>query len=154
MKNIFYLLAIITIFLSCKKEDSNEEIIPEITSATVSEIINPPEAPLVYGNSSVEPEIKIKNNGTIEITSIAINYSIDINNSGGGYSIGPTTTWFGSIKAQEDAIIVLNKWESYAGRPPLSDGTHMLFLNIIQINTDPYYEDNNILVKRLFILEE
>jgi hypothetical protein len=154
MKKILLLICIVTLVNSCDKKDKEDIIIQDITSAVVNEIINPPEAPEIYSNSSVEPEIRIKNNGTIDITSIAIGYNIDVNNTGGGYSIGPTTTWFGSIKPQNDTVIVLDKWESYAGRPPLIDGTHMLYINIKQINSEPYYEDNNDLVKSLFILEE
>ena len=152
MKKIFLILSIVIIAISCNKEE--KIITNDITSAIVSEIINPPEAPETYSNNSVEPKRKIKNNGTIEITSLAIRYNIDVNNIGGGYSIGPTTTWFGNIKPQEDVVIILDKWESYAGRPPLINGTHLLYININQINTDPYHDDNFNLVKRLFILEE
>ncbi len=153
MKKTFLVFYILIIAVSCNKEN-DEEIPNDITSAIVNEIINPPEAPEIYSNSSVEPKIKIKNNGATEITSLAIRYNINVNNSGGGYSIGPTTTWFGNIKPQEDVEIILDKWESYAGRPPLTNGTHMLYININQINTNSYHDDNHDLVKRLFILEE
>jgi hypothetical protein len=148
MKNILMLLIIVIITSSCYKG--------ELVTLPVKivEVINPPGAPEIYLNSSVEPEIKIKNTGSLDITSIAIAYYIDMDNCGCGYSIGPTTTWFGTIKPNEEAVIILDKWESYAGRQPLKNGTHMLFLNVTQINTDPYYDDNYELIKRLFILEK
>ncbi len=59
-----------------------------------------------------------------------------------------------AIGSKRCVEIILDKWESYAGRPPLTNGTHMLYININQINTNSYHDDNHDLVKRLFILEE
>jgi len=148
MQKLILMSIVVLSFSSCNKE---EEL--DITSLKLVEIINPPEAPEIYSNSSVEPELRIRNTGTIDITSVAIAYYIDHYNNGGGYSIGPTTTWFGTIKPNEEAIIILDKWESYIG-PPLPNGTHMLFVDIRQINIESYRDDDNKLEKRLFILEE
>jgi len=144
MKNILISLIIALIAVSCNKD---------IVSLELAEIIKPPEAPAIYDNSSVEPELRIKNTGTIDITSIAITYHIDVNNSGTGYSGGPTTTWFGLIKPDHDAVIILNKWESFADRVPLHNGTHMLFIDIFQVNTEQYNGFDLYENKRLFTLQ-
>lgn len=92
----------VMIAVSCNKDKN-------IVSLELAEIIKPPETPAIYENSSIEPELRIKNTGTIDITSVAITYHIDVNNSGTGYSGGPTTTWFGTFKPDHDTVIILNK---------------------------------------------
>lgn len=145
----YFLLSLFMIFIaiSCQHQPL------VITAAIVKEIINPPEAPETFYNGSVEPEVKIINTGTTVITSIAIRYNIDLFNTGDGYSVGPTTTWIGNIKPTDSTIVILDRWDDNFARPPLNKGTHMLFVNINQINYNTYRDENYNAVKRIFTYE-
>jgi len=152
VKNLLSLVLILLIVSSCKKEAQETNIQSITTSIKIDDVINPPAAPEIYTNNSVEPKIKIRNTGATTISSFAIIYYIDINNTGGGYCVRPTTTFFCNLKPSSDTTVVLDKWESYT-QFKLANGTHMLFLNITQINTEPFHQDDNNNVKRLFKLE-
>jgi hypothetical protein len=147
MKAILFLLFVVLIFTSCEKE--------EIESIKLEEIIYPLEAPSTNTNSSVEPRIRVRNNGDITISSFAINYNVDINNTNGGYIAGPIKTYFANLKPNKDTVLILDKWETYpTNHFPLQNGTHMLLIKVYQINGKPFQNEDKYFVKRLFVLQE
>lgn len=148
MKNLIILTFLILLIFSCEKET-------EIPSLEIVEIINPPEAPEIYTNNSIEPKIKIRNTGKIDISSFSIGYFIDINNTSGGYMVGPRTTYFEDIKPNEEITLTLDKWGSYpTNDSSVQDGTHMLFIDIYQINSETLYNNDDNYIHRLFVLKE
>lgn len=146
MKTVFLLLVVL-IFTACKKE--------KIESVKIEQILYPTEAPAVNTNSSVEPKIRVRNDGDIIITSFAIAYQVDINNTNGGYIEGPMKTYFAHLRPNRDTVLTLDRWETYpTNHDPLQDGTHMLFINLYQLNGKSFSMGNKTLVKRLFILQK
>ena len=147
MKIILIVLFVALICTSCKKED--------IESMKIEEIIYPLETPSININNSVEPKIRVRNNGDITISSFAINYNVDINNTNGGYIAGPIKTYFANLKPNKDTVLVLDKWETYpTNHFPLQNGTHMLLVKVYQINGKPFQNEDKYFVKRLFILQK
>ena len=149
MKTILFLLILALIGTSCKKEK-------DIASMKIEEIIYPLVAPAITTNGSVEPKIRVRNNGTVNISSFAIAYNVDINNTDGGYIAGPIHTYFAKLQPNKDTVLILDKWETYPTNThfPLQNGTHMLLLNVFQINALPYRNDVSYFEKRLFILQK
>ena len=147
MKIILIVLFVALISTSCKKED--------IESMKIEEIIYPLETPSININSSVEPKIRVRNNGDITISSFAINYNVDINNTNGGYIAGPIKTYFANLKPNKDTVLILDKWENYpTNHLPLQNGTHMLLVKVYQINGKPFQNEDKYFVKQLFILQK
>ena len=148
MKNILRLMLLTLIIISCEKDSDSP-------SLAIIEIINPPEAPEIYTNNNIEPKIRIRNTGEVDISSFSIGYYIDINNTAHGYAVGPRTTYFEQLKPNDEIIVTLDKWTDYPTVDfPVEDGTHMLFLDIYQINSDLLNKGDNGFIKRLFILKE
>lgn len=147
MKTVIFLLFVALIFTTCKKED--------IESMKIEEIIYPLEAPSINTNSSVEPKIRVRNNGDITISSFAISYNIDIYNTNGGYIAGPIKTYFVNLKPNMESVLILDRWETYpTNYLPLQNGTHMLLIKVYQINGKPFQNEDKYFVKRLFILQK
>jgi hypothetical protein len=147
MKAILFLLFAALICTSCKKEKTE--------SMKIEEIIYPLETPSVNTNSSIEPKIKIRNNGDISISSFAVKYNVDISNTNGGYVAGPIKTYFANLKPNKDTVLILDKWQTYpTNHFPLQNGTHMLLIKVFQINGNPFQNVDKYFVKRLFILKE
>lgn len=145
MKTILLVLFAALICTSCKKE--------EIESMKIEEIIYPLETPSIITNSNVEPKIRVRNDGDITISSFAIMYNVDINNTNGGYVAGPIKTYFANLKPNQDTVLILDKWVTYpTNHFPLQNGTHMLLIKIYQVNGKPFQKND--FVKQLFILKE
>jgi len=148
MKTILLLLVFALIGTSCKKEK-------DITSMKIEEIMYPLVAPAINTNGSIEPKIRVRNDGTVNISSFAIAYNLDINNTGGGYIAGPIHTYFAHLQPNKDSVLILDKWETYPTNThySLENGTHMLLLNVFQINALPYQNEVNYFENRLFVLQ-
>jgi hypothetical protein len=147
MKTVIFLLFVALIFTTCKKED--------IESMKIVDIIYPLEAPSINTNSSVEPMIRVRNNGDITISSFAISYNVDIYNTNGGYIAGPIKTFFVNLKPNMESVLMLDRWETYpTNYLPLQNGTHMLLIKVYQINGKPFQNEDKYFVKRLFILQK
>lgn len=121
----------------------------------IVDIIYPLEAPSINTNSSVEPMIRVRNNGDITISSFAISYNVDIYNTNGGYIAGPIKTFFVNLKPNMESVLMLDRWETYpTNYLPLQNGTHMLLIKVYQINGKPFQNEDKYFVKRLFILQK
>lgn len=131
---IFLLLA-----TSCSKNndtlDSSDINMVCIVDIEVTEIIDPPEIPAIYTNEQFQPTIIVRNSeyNTI-ITSLDIDYLIDINNLNNGYEKGPQTKWTGTLNYGEEVKIYLNPWDTLAGNTPLENGVHSVIFEISGVN--------------------
>jgi len=148
MRNyIIGFISVIVLFSSCEKDNEDK------VEIKISEIISPIEVPDVYKSSSFKPKVKVVNTGDLEINSFLLNYEVDITNTGYSRKPGGHYTWTGYLQPGEEVIVELPNFDDYLEDRELADGTHMLFLQLRQVNAKAIEYSSELIVKRLFTFE-